>query len=324
MAPLIAVLHLFLGSLLVRHLRRIELTNDKLQFSRYISTPSTTTATSSDLEPPSAPPPPPPPLNIPPSRARRQLAARLALHSNQNAEANLETSEAEKEHRKNLNPFATEEDDDSDDEHKDFTIGDLEVEEEGRGHPPAGTGLVGKHEPLLGGDGSQEKNVGIEHLAANSSSTSSVDTGSLWNGSSAGSSSDRRSRTKFPLLWAFGAKMEGLDWNRHQSKGASKTHADHYQFQSSDSDSDEDTNDFGREGQACRGKRRLSVTTEAKRRTSLEDEDEDDEVVHVALTEAAEELRWDVGGVAHVQRKEKSDTEGEADDGEMVDHHHAE
>ncbi|KAI9675490.1 MAG: hypothetical protein M1829_003294 [Trizodia sp. TS-e1964] len=39
----------------------------------------------SEHSPPDAPPPPPP-LNIPPSRARRQLAARLALHSRQKEE----------------------------------------------------------------------------------------------------------------------------------------------------------------------------------------------------------------------------------------------
>ncbi|KAL8687205.1 MAG: hypothetical protein Q9218_006560 [Villophora microphyllina] len=44
---------------------------------------STTSTSSSDPTPPSDPPPAPPPLNLPPSRARRQFAARLALHSQQ-------------------------------------------------------------------------------------------------------------------------------------------------------------------------------------------------------------------------------------------------
>ncbi|KAI4107460.1 MAG: hypothetical protein L6R37_001562 [Teloschistes peruensis] len=43
--------------------------------------PSTTS--SSDPSPPSGPPPAPPPLNLLPTRARRQFAARLALHSQQ-------------------------------------------------------------------------------------------------------------------------------------------------------------------------------------------------------------------------------------------------
>lgn len=61
----------------------------------------------------------PRPLNIPPSRARRQLDARLAFHSKQakadkqNAELNLGNAEAENaEHKKNLNSFVTDEDDD--------------------------------------------------------------------------------------------------------------------------------------------------------------------------------------------------------------------
>lgn len=125
------------------------------QFSRYITTPSTTTATSqagSELEPPSAPPPPPPPLNIPPSRARRQLAARLARHkqSAENAAENGGIEELEKEGSDNLNPFATDEDDDEDigDDHDEFTIGDLEVEEEGKGHLPPASPLTGKAIPL--------------------------------------------------------------------------------------------------------------------------------------------------------------------------------
>ena len=44
--------------------------------------------------PPTDPPPAPPPLNVPPSRARRQLAARLALHSQQKADAEAEADDA--------------------------------------------------------------------------------------------------------------------------------------------------------------------------------------------------------------------------------------
>ncbi|KAF7938781.1 uncharacterized protein EAE98_001119 [Botrytis deweyae] len=84
------------------------------EFSRYITTPSTTTSTS-DLSPPSAPPPPPPPLNIPPSRARRQLAARLALHSKQKL-VNGEKAEGEERESKGVNPFQVEGEDDEDEE----------------------------------------------------------------------------------------------------------------------------------------------------------------------------------------------------------------
>ncbi|KAF7911044.1 uncharacterized protein EAF01_002552 [Botrytis porri] len=84
------------------------------EFSRYITTSSTTTSTS-DLSPPSAPPPPPPPLNIPPSRARRQLAARLALHSKQKL-VNGEKVEGEERESKGANPFQVEGEDDEDEE----------------------------------------------------------------------------------------------------------------------------------------------------------------------------------------------------------------
>ncbi|KAL7624702.1 sporulation-induced protein [Parahypoxylon ruwenzoriense] len=53
--------------------------------------------TSSSMDPPSVPPPPPPPppLNIPPSRARLQLAARLAMHQKNAAAASAQSTEAE-------------------------------------------------------------------------------------------------------------------------------------------------------------------------------------------------------------------------------------
>ena len=286
------------------------------QFSRYITTPSTTTATSSELEPPSAPPPPPPPLNLPPSRARRQLAARLALHSKQNAELSLEHSKGDgAEQRKDVNPFATDEDDDSDEEDKDFTIGDLEVEEEGKGHLPAGTGLVGNEQALLGRDPVLEKNVGIQHLASSRPLSSGPEIGSQWNSSGAGSSFDDRSaRATFPLLWPFGAKAETGGNDRNHFRGADRENADNDEMQSSDSDSDEDNHDFGDVGQprGVSGKRRLSVTTEAKRRTSIEDDDEDEEVVHVAMAEA------------HIEPEGRNEVGGDADDGEIVEIQHAE
>ncbi|KAI0484574.1 SAPS-domain-containing protein [Xylariaceae sp. FL0804] len=54
-------------------------------------------ASSSSMEPPSIPPPPPPPppLNIPPSRARLQLAARLKMHQKNAATASAQSVEIE-------------------------------------------------------------------------------------------------------------------------------------------------------------------------------------------------------------------------------------
>ncbi|KAK8078346.1 hypothetical protein PG996_004516 [Apiospora saccharicola] len=52
---------------------------------------------SSSLDPPSIPPPPPPPppLNIPPSRARLQLAARLAMHQKSSVATSSQSAEIE-------------------------------------------------------------------------------------------------------------------------------------------------------------------------------------------------------------------------------------
>ena len=134
------------------------------------------------------------------------------------------------EHRKKLNPFATEEDDDSDDG-GDFTIGDLEAEEEGKGKLPPGTSLVGGEESLL------DKNVGIPHP---------------------------QSRTSFPSMWPFGSSSPisgGNDDDRNHFRGADYMHADDNQLQSSDSDSDEDNHEFGGEGQSegMGGKKRTCV-----------------------------------------------------------------
>uniref|UniRef100_L2FXR3 Sit4 phosphatase-associated protein n=1 Tax=Colletotrichum fructicola (strain Nara gc5) TaxID=1213859 RepID=L2FXR3_COLFN len=88
---------------------------------------------SSSLNPPSIPPPPPPPppLNIPPSRARLQLAARLAMHQKNNAAAtasredgdeDAKDDKGEDEGERLKNPFADDEEDedaDSDDDDND-------------------------------------------------------------------------------------------------------------------------------------------------------------------------------------------------------------
>ncbi|CAG8978978.1 hypothetical protein HYALB_00012261 [Hymenoscyphus albidus] len=278
------------------------------KFSRYISTPSTTTATSgSEMEPPSAPPPPPPPLNIPPSRARRQLAARLALHK-QNAE-NAENGDQidRADQNKNLDPFAADEDDDSDNDDGDFTIGDLEADEEGRGHLPTGTGLVGSEESILE---AAAKNVGV-----------------LPDAVALPSINHKAIRASFPSLWPFGNSILSKGPNdfavgsdgtaeyrstRNHLRGANANDGD---LQSSD-DSDDSDDGFGAAGfggeRHGRGKRRLSSTTEAKRRTSLEDDDED-EVVHVAMVEP-ETLK------ETFPEREK----GDGDDGELVEIQHAE
>lgn len=67
--------------------------------------------------PPTDPPPAPPPLNLPPSRARRQLAARLALHSQQKADLAEEDANGVNEaleHEQSISPSFNHDDDGSD------------------------------------------------------------------------------------------------------------------------------------------------------------------------------------------------------------------
>jgi hypothetical protein len=257
------------------------------------------------------------------------------LHSKQN-QSDLATStaissengdKAQQQHRKNLNPFATEEDDDfenEDENQRDFSIGDLDVEDDGRGLL-GGSGEKG--EGLGGEDKGKNVNVGIP--PASSSSTSTSTTAPLGIG-----------RASFPSMWPFGASTgpshknssssfavergtEGEDENASHFKG-DRSSANGNDVQSDESDSsnssDEEPgygdrdregreNEFGGDGQ---GKRRLSVTTEAKRRTSLEDDDDEDGVVHVGL-----EVGKEIGG------ERERGLEG-GDDEELVEIQHAE
>lgn len=89
------------------------------------------------MTPPSIPPPPPPPppLNIPPSRARLQLAARLAMHqkSNQSAQPSSATlhHNGDEDDDNAVDPFR-DGDDDIDDDDDDDLAADV-AQESGRG-----------------------------------------------------------------------------------------------------------------------------------------------------------------------------------------------
>lgn len=160
-----------------------------VQFNRYITATTGSSGSGSELDPPLVPPPPPPPLSIPPSRARRQLAARLALHSKQNTEGALSSNGSESEtqkleNRKLVNPFATEEDDD-DDSREDFTIGDIEIAAEGKGVLPPATALTGQQVPLKG--------LSLE-----------LDEGNGRNDHVGTSKSNSTTRATFPSMWPFG------------------------------------------------------------------------------------------------------------------------
>jgi hypothetical protein len=123
-------------------------------------------------------------------------------------------------------------------------------------------------------------------------------------------------RAAFPSLWPFGpsgnTSPKALGSQNGHNVGISKTH-DGYRngrdtsaddiddIQSPDEDEDSENSsddgygDHGLNGDGAGeraagaqypGKRRLSVTTEAKRRTSLEDDDDDEQVMHVAMAES--------------------------------------
>lgn len=314
------------------------------QFSKFISTPSTTTATSDSVAAPENSPDqlgfaPPPPLNIPPSRARRQLAARLALHnqsqdsaSDKNGDENLSTS-PENKSGDNRDPFA---DDDSDD--------DLEIEGGPADHDAWGLPSYSRHAAGKKLEGFEDNFVD-DHVGAPSSlsdpdlaplarvsshgdgltagfvpaalplssafeghiGTLSESEGVLHgDGDEEGADRDadlRKPRSISPLktgfssLWPFGShasrghtrknpiprfgKGDGEELDMENDVDLEE---DANEFFKSDTDSDdgfdgvgerEASGEYERKGRG----RRPSLTTEAKSRTSLEDDDEDAEVV---------------------------------------------
>lgn len=191
-----------------------------------------------------------------------------------------------------MNPFATEEDDDdSDDGEGGFTIGDLEAEEEGMGHLPPGTALVGDKESLDDLGLQADKNVG-SILPGPSLVVSSF--------------SALNSRAAFPNLWPFGGSSPEFQNQEHDGSRGGRTALADDAEQSSDEEDDSD-DEYGA-GHGHAGKRRLSVTTEAKRRTSLEDDDED-EVVHVGMAEAREVEGENDEGLVEIQHAEMQGVE---------------
>lgn len=351
-----------------------------LQFSKFISTPSTTTATSDSVAAPDNSPDqsgfaPPPPLNIPPSRARRQLAARLALHnksqegaSDKSGEDNLSTS-PENKIGDNRDPFA---DDDSDD--------DLEIEGGPSDHDAWGLPSYSRHaadkkvegfedtfvDDHVGAPSSLSDPVAFEPLARVSSHGSGLEasssapftpaalplssafeghTGTLSEGGEIVGDSDeddvdrdadlRKPRSISPLktgissLWPFGS---------HSSRGHARKNSiprfgygnreeldmendvdledDANEFFKSDTDSDDGFDGVGeREASGEYEKkgrgRRPSLTIEAKSRTSLEDDDEDAEVV-VEKEEVDEAMKSGHKG-KEVEKKENVKEEKDQD-----------
>lgn len=180
------------------------------------------------------------------------------------------------EQTKDQNPFAAAEDDDSDREGE-FTIGDAEGEDDGKGKAHAGTSSSQGQESLLGGKSG--KNVGIP--SGHSSITSPPASASVLG----------RGRAAFPSLWPFGGSSKASNSGERWEAEMEDTGKGHFRRWSANDEQSSDEDSDGEYGGATFGddrprrpKRRLSSTTEAKRRTSLEDDDED-EVVHVGMAE---------------------------------------
>ncbi|OBT67046.1 hypothetical protein VE03_04462 [Pseudogymnoascus sp. 23342-1-I1] len=272
---------------------------DRMSFSRYISNPSTTTATSettapSDLDPPAFAPPPPPPLNIPPSRARRQLAARLALHQKQQDTSNGDDATDKDpdaiEAAANPNPFA---DTDSDDELTIENVSGAAVETSAWDMDGPEEGKVIVEEGFEDNFGDGVDAVRALQVSGDSGSKAVGSTEEVGNGEPATTAAsgeqetDSASRSSnFSGMWPFNHASRG---HRRRSVGeryGRKEEGNDF-FGESDSDSDEGFDGIGeREASGdfdSRG-RKPSGTTEARRRTSLDDE----EVVEVGRGEGGD------------------------------------
>ncbi|KAH0527109.1 hypothetical protein TsFJ059_002143 [Trichoderma semiorbis] len=209
------------------------------------------------LAPPSIPPPPPPPppLNIPPSRARLQLAARLAMHqkNNQTAQATSATVHDDNDDDDDDNledPFGDGEadiDDDLDDEMS-GNIGRGSwwrgvvnrrsgLEEEDSDDDEEEFGDFAIPEEDKGGDGQDQDNVVLKPLAVHP---------------------PRESSRGLSGLWPFGSRAE-----KEKSEGKDEQKGD-------------DDARMAGEGDEEPEKRAIEVK-EAQRRTSIEDDDDDDE-----------------------------------------------
>lgn len=213
--------------------------------------------------------------------------------------------------RRSLNPFADADDSDEEEGDGSFEIGELEDEVEGLRGNGRDT-QVGGPDPALAGDFP----LGVQQPR----SPGSPPGGAVANvGMGLG-------RAAFPSLWPFGSPTS---LSRHHDGetvhtgfmgygyGYGKLYAndlDEQSIRSNHSSDSEEANSSDEEfggvnGEHEKSERRLSSTTEAKRRTSLEDEDSDGDegVVHVKMAEADIE-----------EAEGKGEGEGE---GELVEMH---
>ncbi|KAM0282023.1 hypothetical protein ACHAQH_003229 [Verticillium albo-atrum] len=261
---------------------------------RAYTDPLNNPSSSASMNPPSIPPPPPPPppLNIPPSRARLQLAARLAMHQKNNASGDGHGDDGEDgdddrprsrdESDRNRNPFADDEDEDIDSDDEDDghhggrttsavtnawgasargswwrgmvrrkqnerfeTAEDTDSEREGDDDDEEfGDFAMPEVEPAPGTDPNEK--MLLKPLAVHPAG------------------SQGQAKTAFNGLWPFGTKDE---------KDEATSAEIHDEKRDKEEGSGEDI------GPVAARENRVQEAVEAKRRTSIEDPDEEEEVV---------------------------------------------
>ncbi|KAI8210407.1 hypothetical protein K4K52_012269 [Colletotrichum sp. SAR 10_76] len=233
---------------------------------------------SSSLNPPSIPPPPPPPppLNIPPSRARLQLAARLAMHQKNNAAAtasredgdeDAKDDKGEDEGERLKNPFADDEEDEDADSDDDDNDGN-----HGSGAAGAVTGAWG-----ASGRGSWWRGVsrrgGNQRFDGQDDSDDEVD-------------DDDEEFGDFAMPEVDPAPGSDGDDNVilkplavHPPGSGGKAFGSLWPFGSAKDGKDEKSEKEGEETVAGEDEKPVQAAVEAARRTSIEEADDDEEVV---------------------------------------------
>ncbi|KAF4834129.1 Extragenic suppressor of kinetochore protein 1 [Colletotrichum siamense] len=233
---------------------------------------------SSSLNPPSIPPPPPPPppLNIPPSRARLQLAARLAMHQKNNAAAATSREDGdedgkddkgEDEGERLKNPFADDEEDEDADSDDDDNDGN-----HGSGAAGAVTGAWG-----ASGRGSWWRGVsrrgGNQRFDGQDDSDDEVD-------------DDDEEFGDFAMPEVDPAPGSDGDDNVilkplavHPPGSGGKAFGSLWPFGSAKDGKEEKSEKEGEEAVAGEDEKPVQAAVEAARRTSIEEADDDEEVV---------------------------------------------
>ncbi|KAI1471777.1 SAPS-domain-containing protein [Daldinia caldariorum] len=259
------------------------------EFRAYTDSLNATSSTS--MDPPSVPPPPPPPppLNIPPSRARLQLAARLAMHQKNSAgssaqsegpDSNQESNQtvADRESDSILrNPFEDDGEDDVDDESDDGLAGDDNNAESWGTGASRGSwwrGALGRGKERFG-DGRDDSDSDKDEAAGGEDEDEEFGDFAMPEVDKDGSNDkggvivkplpvhpppQNQKASAFTSLWPFGSK----------DKEKQKAKDNETSGENSGEVTDEITGDDGE---------KIKSTHEATRRTSIEDPDDEEVVV---------------------------------------------